>query len=93
MINHCNTIYQKRMEMISDEMVVDQGFWDDGYSTVEWDMFLNCLDDKHRVVVMLYYVQGFKTREIAEILQINESTIRSRLANARKQMAERISYE
>ena len=45
------------------------------------------------VVIMLYYVEGFKTREIAELLQINESTIRSRLVSARKQMAERIEYE
>ena len=34
-------------------------------------MVLNSLDEKYRIVVILYYVQGFKTREIAEILQIN----------------------
>ena len=36
--------------------------------------------------VVLYYVQGFKTREIAEILQTNENTIRGRLAAARKKL-------
>ena len=31
-------------------------------------------------------MQGFKTREIAEILRVNESTVRSRLAAARDKM-------
>ena len=53
---------------------------------VEWDDFLNCLDQKHRTVVILYYVQGFKTREVAEMLKVNESTVRSRLAAARDKM-------
>lgn len=48
--------------------------------------FLNSLDEKYRIVVILYYVQGFKTREIAEILQINQSTVRGRLAKAREKL-------
>lgn len=93
LINHCYAIYNRRNEMLSDEMMQETGFWDDGYSGVEWKEFLSYMDEKHRIVIMLYYVEGFKTREIADILQMNESTIRSRLASARKQMAERIGYE
>lgn len=37
---------------------------------------------------MLYYVQGFKTREIADILQINENTVRGRLVTARNKLEE-----
>ncbi len=36
--------------------------------------FLNALEEKYRIVVILYYMQGFKTREIAEIIGINQST-------------------
>ena len=53
---------------------------------MEWEDFLNGLDRKHRTVVILYYVQGFKTREVAEMLKVNESTVRSRLAAARDKM-------
>ena len=59
---------------------------ENGYITMEWEDFLSGLDRKHRTVVILYYVQGFKTREIAEILRVNESTVRSRLAAARDKM-------
>ena len=48
------------------------------------EKIFNCLDEKFRIVVILYYVQGFKTREIAEILQVNESTVRRRLSRARE---------
>ena len=56
------------------------------YATVEWQEFLKGLEEKYRIVVMLYYVEGFKIREIAEILQISENTVSTRLSAARKKM-------
>ncbi|QBE94813.1 hypothetical protein PMF13cell1_00306 [Blautia producta] len=46
--------------------------------------FLNALEEKYRIVVILYYMQGFKTREIAEIIGINQSIVRGRLSKARE---------
>ena len=39
-------------------------------------------------MIVLYYVEGFKMSEIAEILDIPEATVRTRIARARKKMAE-----
>ena len=39
------------------------------------------------LVVMLYYIEGFKTSEISQILDIPEGTVRSRLARGREQLA------
>ena len=61
-----------------------EGVRDYAYDNVEWRMFLNILEEKYRIVVLLYYEQGYKTREIAEILQITESLVKSRLSMARK---------
>lgn len=91
LINNCNAIYRQRGKMISGEIIPEKGFHENGYANVEWQTFLTCLDEKYRIIIMLYYVQGFKTREIAEILQINESTVRGRLMTARKQLE--IQYE
>lgn len=49
-------------------------------------MLFQCLSEKYRVLILLYYVQGYKTKEIAEMLQVNESTIRGRLARAREKL-------
>ena len=36
---------------------------------------------------MLYYIEGFKTSEISQILDIPEGTVRNRLARGREQLA------
>ena len=86
LINHCNEICRQRKRTVSGEEFMERGMQEESFINVEWEDFLNCLDQKHRTVVMLYYVQGFKTREVAEMLKVNESTIRSRLAAARDKM-------
>lgn len=42
------------------------------------------LSPKYKVPVYLYYYEGYKTGEIAKMLQVNQSTIQSRLAKARQ---------
>lgn len=93
LINHCNAIYRQRSRMVSEESVPEADFHEAGYANVEWECFMNCLDEKYRTVVMLYYVEGFKTREIAEILQVNENTVRGRLVTARKKMEAQYAEE
>lgn len=87
LINNCNTIYRQRMRSV-EETVPETWFREEGYTNVEWEDFLRCLDEKYRTLIVLYYVQGFKTREIAEILQVNENTVRGRLVTARKKVEE-----
>lgn len=86
LINHCNAIYRQRRKTFSQEQLPEAHCQEKGYANAEWTVFLGCLDEKYRILIILYYVQGFKTREIAQILQINESTVRGRLAAARKRL-------
>ncbi len=86
LINNCNAIYRQRARTQPEAFVPETWFHEEGYANAEWENFLNCLDAKYRSIIMLYYVQGFKTREIAEILEVNESTVRGRLATARKKL-------
>ena len=41
------------------------------------------LDEKYRLPVYLYYFEGYNSAEIAKMLHINASTVRSRLSKAR----------
>lgn len=43
------------------------------------------MDEKYRLVLLLYYGEGFKIREIAQILEMEENTVKTRLARGRKQ--------
>ncbi len=46
------------------------------------------LPEKYKLIFYMYYYQGYKTKEIAEILNINESTIRSHLHRGRDYLKE-----
>ncbi len=42
------------------------------------------LPDKYRIIVHLYYYEGYKTREIADTLKLSENTVKTRLLQSRK---------
>lgn len=44
------------------------------------------LPEKYRVVLYLYYYEGYSLKEIAELLKTNASTLRSRFAKAKELM-------
>ena len=50
--------------------------------------FLNALDEKYRLVVILYYMQGYKVREIAQIMETSESSVKKYLVQARNKVEE-----
>jgi RNA polymerase sigma-70 factor (ECF subfamily) len=52
---------------------------------------VNELDEKHRLPVILRYYHDFSTDEIAQMLKINEGTVRSRLHTAREQLRGRLN--
>jgi RNA polymerase sigma-70 factor (ECF subfamily) len=47
---------------------------------------LRRMGDKYRVVIVLYYLEGIETEQIARIVRSNERTVRSRLRDGRKQL-------
>ncbi len=49
------------------------------------------LADNYRIVFSLYYLEGFDHQEIAQILDIRESTSRSQLTRARQRVLQLIS--
>lgn len=51
---------------------------------------LNGLSDEHRAVLLLGAVEGFKCREMAEILSLPIGTVMSRLSRARKALRQRL---
>ena len=47
---------------------------------------LDKLNNEYRLAVVMYYVSRFTTKEISEILNEKEGTIKSRLSRAREQL-------
>ena len=66
--------------------MVETASEEDAYANVEWMELLQCLDKKYRTVIVLYYAEGYKVKDIANILNISESAVKERLSTARKKM-------
>jgi len=54
-------------------------------NSVVWESVLS-LEDELRIIVILYYYQGFKVKEISKIVGIPEGTVKSQLSVARKKL-------
>lgn len=85
LLNKCTDILRKRKQMVWMDEIPETPDVDAGFENSEWKEALNSLSENFRLVVMLYYIEGFKTSEISQILDIPEGTVRSRLARGREQ--------
>lgn len=86
LINHCNAIYRKKSRYILSNLLPEVVAEEDAYANVEWMELLCCLSERYRIVIVLYYVEGFKVKEIAKILKISESAVKERMSVARKKL-------
>jgi len=88
LINKCNDYLRQRKKVYPVEEVEATPVSPEAYENIEWMEMINCLDEKYRLIMVLYYVNGFNTTEISAILHMPDSTVRTRLARGRGRMAE-----
>lgn len=91
LINHCTDIVRKQRRMVSMEEA-EEPVGSLVESDYEFYDLLRELPEKDRTIFLLYYGEGFNTREISEMLEWNENTVRSRLQRGRKKLEQAVSY-
>ena len=90
LINECKTIWRKRPSMeteLPDNLSIAQK---EACNLFE---VLMGLSKKHRITLELHYIEGYRTREIAVLLGIPESTVKWRLAQGRKMLKRELEEE
>jgi RNA polymerase sigma-70 factor (ECF subfamily) len=85
LINQCYDILEQREHMVALEEYEEPVVQDDPNEKIK--ELLSVLDEKYRVPMMLFYGQGYKINEIAEIMHIPKSTVQTRLARGRNKLA------
>lgn len=91
LINKCNAIYRKKMfklvplDDIDNYKIIDNNDLElksklDFYSIINW------LDKKERTIMVLYYSERYTTKEIAEILNKNENTVKTIIRRAKMKL-------
>lgn len=97
-VNESNRLWSSFWRRNVDYVQADEGakaaqVWEPEFSCVEnLDLYraLQQLPPKCRVVVHLFYYEGYSSREIASILHIREATVRTRLVRARKLLKQQL---
>jgi RNA polymerase sigma factor (sigma-70 family) len=95
LMNKCNDIVKRSSKFVyvgdyneveekNSMPVISENIEDE----LDFKNLLTVLNDDHRIVIILFYINGFTTREISEILSEKEGTIKSRLRRARYQLRE-----
>ena len=89
LINKCKDILRTGRRMICVEELPEQAAKDtvEAEANLEWKEALWGLDEKYRLIVVLFYAEGLRTAEIGKLLQLPDSTVRTRLARGREQLA------
>lgn len=97
LINECYSILRKSSKLVSLEEMNDKGESGGSMKTcgdadkeaekradyAELYRAVNSLKEELRLPVILYYIEDFNIREIAQILDITEGAVQKRLARAR----------
>lgn len=81
--NHCKNILS---HWSRKNVEYDPNFFEDKKSEEAGEILQQVLElpPRYKLPIYLYYYEGYKTDEIARILKINSSTLRSRLKKGRK---------
>lgn len=51
------------------------------------------LSAKNRLVIILYYLEGYSVREIADLLHMGESAVKNRMSRARREMKQTLKED
>lgn len=90
LINKCNDLYKKdkKNKTISiNELSEDiYKFNIKEIEELEINDILNVLKDDEKIIITLYYLENYTSKEIANILKINESTVRTKILRAKNKI-------
>ncbi len=86
LVNNCYGIIRSNSRVIYTDKLPER-VSEESVSNIEWQEALSSIDEKYRIVLILFYSEGFRTKEIAKVLGITDSTVRTRLSRGREQLS------
>lgn len=92
--NLCKDFYRKNIEYtLSEEIKIEGNQMDDVEKKIDMERVLQRLPEEFRDVIILYYFQGLKLKEIAEIQKIGLSLVKYRMKKGREQLKDFLGEE
>ena len=82
--------YHDDLDEVSESRFEERTWEESDFTREELYQVIRSMPDGYRMVFNLYAVEGYKHREIAEILEIDENTSKSQYSRARKWLQDRL---
>lgn len=89
LINECRAMLRQRARFVPLEAEIAEGEIAPEGGGELYEAVMG-LDEKYRLPVVLHYIEGFKTAEIAAMLRLPEGTVKTRLRRAREILREEL---
>jgi len=97
-INECYAVMRREKRLISledasaegislQQKVIEEGDYSDLYEA------MSRLSEETRLTVTLYYMEGYRIKEIAALMKTTESAVKNRLMRARARLKEELETE
>ena len=87
LINKCTDIKRQRKNIVPLDQLPEAAAAVSAPDASDFEDLIRPLAPPYRVVMILYYSEGYKSREIAEMLGLPLGTVTSRLKRGREQLA------
>lgn len=102
LINECYTFLRRQNKQLPMEQVLIDGYLPNSQTEFgacvkeEYlDLYraINSLKEQDKLCVLLFYIEDYSVREVSQILQIPEGTVKSRLHKSRMQLKDLLKEE
>ena len=84
LIHKCIDIIRKNRREHPVSVFPEYGAEHKDLDNYEFSELMKSLDEKYRTILLLYYGEGFKISEIAQLLDMEENTVKTRLSRGRQ---------
>jgi len=90
LINECKTLLRRRRRMLpAEQLPLAAPAMPDDAALLREELM--ALPDKYRLPLVLYALEGYAIRDIAQMLHLPEGTVKTRIARARKKLEKEAS--
>ena len=87
LVNECNKIYrQRKVQEVSIDNLNENIPSDRTNNDREYKEIMSLLNDDEKILITLFYISGYTTKEISKILNKNENTVKTKLRRIREKL-------
>lgn len=87
LINECNKIYKNKKDTVYNiDDKSDSITYEKNDSDLEFLNLMSVLDTDEKNIFILYYQEGYTTKEISKILNLNQNTVLSKISRGKKKI-------